>query len=81
MKWIKTSDELPPFYKRVLCWKDCTNLYGHDWRPIQIFLYSRTPAKIDGNDRVPYRWDCENSGQAFGHEVKYWAEVEEPNGK
>ena len=79
LKWIKTSDELPPFYQRVLCWVKGTNLLDRNWNPVCVFLYSRSPSNVFGNNLVPYRWDCENSGFAFGQSVSYWAEIEGPD--
>jgi hypothetical protein len=79
LKWVKTSESLPPFHKRVLCWEKETNLFDWDMNPVHVFLYARSPASVEGNNHVPYRWDCENSGFAFGQDVEYWAEMEGPN--
>ena len=83
LKWIKTSDRLPPFGKRVLCWIEDTCLFGNGLNdPYHTFLYTRHPipsyASL-GNNTVPYCWGCENSGSAFGQAVSYWAEIEGPN--
>ena len=81
IEWIRIEDQLPPFYQRVLVWEQHTNLYDYNGRPVHIFLYSRYPAPTEGNNTVPYRWGCENSGTAFGQDVTYWAEVTGPWGK
>ena len=80
VKWIKTSEELPPLYKRVLCWVKSTNLLGRGGDPVHVFLYERSPSYFFGNNKKTYRWDCENSGFTFGQNVEYWAEIEEPDG-
>lgn len=80
MKWIKTSEELPPFYKRVLCWEKETNLLDHFRDPVHVFLYARSPSIVFGNNTVPYCWNCENNGFAFGQNIEYWAEIGGPNG-
>lgn len=79
IKWISTQDSLPIFGKRVLCWEKSTNLYGRNMEPVHVFLYHRTPSEVGGNNSVPYRWDCENGGFAFGQSVIYWAEIAGPN--
>jgi hypothetical protein len=83
VEWIKTSEKLPSFGKRVLCWVGDTNLFGRGLDdPHHTFLYERFPISPGcdlGNNTVPYAWHCENGGNEFGQKVSYWAEIEGPD--
>jgi hypothetical protein len=79
INWIKTSKRLPPFRKRVLIWTNSSNLMDWDGKFVQAYIMERIPQATYGNHRVPYSWQCENSGWEYGHTVTHWAEIEPPN--
>ena len=77
--WIKMTDRLPPLRKRVLIWTDDSRLTDWEGNFVQCYVMQRVPQQIDGNHKLPYSFTCENSGWEYGHNVKYWAEIEPPN--
>ena len=79
INWIKSSDRLPPFHKRVLIWTEESNLLSWDNELVYSYVMQRVPQQMYGNHKVPYSYSCENSGWEYGHNVKYWAEIESPN--
>ena len=79
INWIKSSDRLPPFRKRVLIWVNDSNLLDWDGDIVQCYIMDRVPERIGGNHQVPYSYRCENSGNQWGHAVTHWAEIEPPN--
>jgi len=79
VNWIKTSDALPPFHKRVLIWTSNSNLMGWDGKFVSSYIMERVPEKVEGNHRLPYSYRCENSGLQWGHDVTHWAEIEGPD--
>ncbi len=76
-RWTLTSEELPPFYERVLIKTFSSNLVDWNKRFIYVFLADRRPAQVEGNNETPYRWRAENGASWWGQEVKAWMRVPE----
>ena len=81
MKWIKTSERLPPIHKRVLIWTQDSVLLDWDRNFVHVYVMQRVPQQMYGNHVVPYSWSCENGGWEYSHNVTYWAEIEGPDEK
>ena len=85
MYWTKTSNSLPPAGEWVLVRHKQAGAYMTRYCVAMLCL-GRTNEEVkrtgliqfadqEGNNHVPYRWDCMGPGSFFGQDISHWMSI------